>query len=330
MSEFGYESFPSIKTIENICPAKQFDFFSPIMENHQKNSAGNKKILSYMKKRFEIPHEFENQVILSQITQAEAIEYGVEHWRRNRNQYHCMGALYWQLNDCWPVASWSSLDYYGRWKALHYYAKRFYNPLFPSVKEDNKSIEFWVTNDLRTTQELHYEWKILKSDGTVAKKDLYDLEIRPCSSKRLGIIDISDFNRINDNLTDYIIFFKLRYINIGGEQEFHGFRLLSAPKKFLLKDPNIFWVLKEYLSKESNEMEYELKISTNNIALYVHIDSDKFDFIASDNFFSLAPGEMRIITLKNLGAIYSSEPAYLAVKKEDITVKSLYNLFNDS
>ena len=330
MSEFGYESFPSIKTIEDICPTDQFDFFSPIMENHQKNSAGNKKILAYMKKRFEIPSEFENQVILSQITQAEAIEYGVEHWRRNRNQNHCMGALYWQLNDCWPVVSWSSLDYYGRWKALHYYAKRFYHPIFPSVKENNKSIEFWVSNDLQITQKLRLEWKILKSDGRIAKNGLYELDIRPCSSKKLGTIDVSDLNRINDNLTDFIIFYTLKFTNLEGEQEFYGFRLFSAPKKFPLENPKISWELNESFCEESDEKEYELKISTNRIALYIHIDSNKFDFLASDNYFSMAPSETRVITIKNLSLIYSSEPAYLRIKKEDFVVKSLYDLLENS
>ena len=76
--------------------------------------------MKYMKRRFLVPKKFENQVVLSQITHGEAMEYGIEHWRRNRDEFHCMGSLYWQLNDCWPVASWSSLDYYGRWKALHY------------------------------------------------------------------------------------------------------------------------------------------------------------------------------------------------------------------
>ncbi|MHA1849616.1 MAG: glycoside hydrolase family 2 protein, partial [Promethearchaeota archaeon] len=103
MSEYGFESFPSMKTIRTFCPPDQFDFHSPIMENHQKNRAGNKKIMNYMNKRFKIPESFENQVQLSQITQAEAIEYGIEHWRRNRNDFLCMGSLYWQLNDCWPV-----------------------------------------------------------------------------------------------------------------------------------------------------------------------------------------------------------------------------------
>jgi len=330
MSEFGYESFPSIKTIEAFCPTEQFDFFSPIMENHQKNSAGNKKIFNYMKKRFSIPQKFEDRVVLSQITQAEAIEYGVEHWRRNRKDYHCMGSLYWQLNDCWPVASWSSLDYYGRWKALHYYAKRFYHPVFPSVKEDAASVEFWVSNDLRTSQKLQFEWKIYKSNGNVEKHGSFDSEIAPCSSMKLGMVDISDLNQSDKNLSDYVIFFVLRYQNLEGEQEFHGFRLFSAPKKFQLKDPNIHWELNECYCEDTNEKDYELKITAKQISLYVHVDSKKFDFMASDNYFSLEPGETRIISLKNLRLVYSSEHAYKTVKKEDFSVKSLYNLLENS
>jgi beta-mannosidase len=330
MSEFGYESFPSVKTIENICPIEQFDFFSPIMENHQKNSAGNKKILDYMKKRFEIPPEFENQVILSQITQAEAIEYGVEHWRRNRNNFHCMGALYWQLNDCWPVASWSSLDYYNRWKALHYYAKRFYHPVFPSVEEDAKSVDFWVSNDLRTSQIIQFEWKIYRSDGKVEKNGSYKSEINPCSAKKIGMVDVSDLSQFDNILSDYVIFYTLRYQNLEGEQEIHGFRLFSAPIKFQLQDPNIYWELSEYPCDDKVEKIYELKITAKKIALYIHIDSNKFDFIASDNFISLEPGESRTITLKNLGLVNSSEPAYKTVKKEDFSVRSLYDLLENS
>jgi len=330
MSEFGYESFPSVKTLEDFCPRDQFDFFSPIMENHQKNSAGNKKILNYMKKRFEIPSKFEHQVILSQITQAEAIEYGVEHWRRNRNNYHCMGALYWQLNDCWPVASWSSLDYYDRWKALHYYAKRFYSPVFPSVKEDSESVEFWVSNDLRTSQKLKLDWKIYRSDGIVKKQGVYEAEIDPCHSKKLGAVNVSDINQPDKKISDYVIFYVLKYQNLEGEQEIHGFRLFSAPKKFQLLNPSIQWELSEYYCDDINEREYKLKISASNIALYVNVDSIKFDFIASDNFFSLEPGESRIISIHNLGLVYSSEPAYKNVKKEDFMVVSLFDLLVNS
>jgi beta-mannosidase len=235
-----------------------------------------------------------------------------------------MGSLYWQLNDCWPVASWSSLDYYIRWKALHYFAKRFYQPVFPSVKEDIKSVEFWVTNDLRTSQKFQYDWKIYRSDGKVRKSGFYESKINPCSSKMVELIDISDLTQNSENLSDFIIFYTLKYKNLEGEKELHGFRLFSAPKKFQLKDPLLLWELSE------TEKGYELKISVKQIALYVHVDSNKFDFIAADNFFSLEPGESRSITLKNFNLIYSSQPAYKTPNKEDITVRSLYELLENS
>ena len=241
-----------------------------------------------------------------------------------------MGALYWQLNDCWPVASWSSLDYYNRWKALHYYAKRFYHPVFPSVKEDAKSVEFWVSNDLRTSQKILFEWKIYRSDGRVEKKNSYESEINPCSAKKIGMVDVSDLNKSDKILSNYIVFFVLRYQNLEGEQEIHGFRLFSAPKKFQLKDPHLQCELSEYSCEDISDNQYELKISAKNIALFVYIDSKKFDFIASDNFFSLEPGESRIIWLNHLDLVYSSELVYKTVKKEDFSVRSLYDLLENS
>jgi beta-mannosidase len=241
-----------------------------------------------------------------------------------------MGALYWQLNDCWPVASWSSIDYYNRWKALHYYAKRFYHPIFPSVKEDAESVEFWVSNDLLTSQKFQFKWKIYRSDGNLEKHGGYEEEIKPCVSKRLGTVYISDFNQFDKKVSNCVIFYVLKYNNLEGEQEYHGFRLFSAPKKLQLTNPNIYWELNEYFCEDVNEREYELKISADFIALYVRVESKKFDFIASDNYFSLEPGETRVITLKNLGLVYSSEPAFKAVEKEDFTVKSLYDLLENS
>jgi hypothetical protein len=208
---------------------------------------------------------------------------------------------------------------------LHYYARRFYHSVFPSVKEGGKAVEFWVSNDLRTPQKIQFEWKIYKSNGKIEKQGSYNSDIAPCSSKKLGLVDISGLNK-----SECIIFFTLRFKNIEGVQEVHGFRLFSAPKKFPLIDPNISWDLSEYFCEDTNEKEYELKISTDRIALYVHINSDKFDFIASDNFFSLEPGESRIISLKNLGLVYSSEPAFKTIKKEDFSVESLYNLLENS
>ena len=119
-SEFGFQSFPSIKTVKSYTVEEDRNIFSKVMESHQKNEAANGKILYYLSENFLYPKDFESLLYVSQVLQGIAIKFGVEHWRRNRGR--CMGALYWQLNDSWPVA-FDRIDYYGRWKALHYMAK---------------------------------------------------------------------------------------------------------------------------------------------------------------------------------------------------------------
>lgn len=130
-SEFGFQSFPSEKTVYSYTEPQDRNIFSPVMESHQKNDAANGKMLYYLAENFRYPKDFESLLYVTQVLQAVAIKSGVEHWRRNRGR--CMGTLYWQINDNWPVASWSSIDYYGRWKALHYMACRFYEPVAGSI-----------------------------------------------------------------------------------------------------------------------------------------------------------------------------------------------------
>ena len=130
-SEFGFQSFPSEKTVYSYTEPQDRNIFSPVMESHQKNDAANGKMLYYLAENFRYPKDFESLLYVTQVLQAVAIKSGVEHWRRNRGR--CMGTLYWQINDNWSVASWSSIDYYGRWKALHYMACRFYEPVAGSI-----------------------------------------------------------------------------------------------------------------------------------------------------------------------------------------------------
>lgn len=323
MSEFGFESFPSLKTIKAFCPSDQFDIYSKIMENHQKNSAGNKKIMDYMEKRFSIPQKFEYQIILSQITQAEAIEYGVEHWRRNRTENHCMGSLFWQFNDCWPVASWSSLDYFGRWKALHYFAKRFYQPLFASVKEDSNRIEFWATNDLNYSCQIELEWKIISSDGALQMKGIYSVSVSPCSSLKLGVVDVSIINKDQSTQQNNVIFYTMKNLKNEEGEIFHGFRLFDSPKFFKLKNPDLNFEIQEIQGKLNH---FSLEIKTKNIALYVFIDSDIFDLVASDNFFSMEPNETRIIDIEVVNFLKHSHNHSLQEIKNSVKISTLNDM----
>ena len=321
MSEFGFESFPSIKTIKNFCPEDELYLDSPIMTNHQKNEAGNQKILRYMRKRFTIPQEFEKQVILSQITQAEAIQYGVEYWRQNRNEFHCMGSIYWQLNDCWPVASWSSFDYYGRWKALHYLAKRFYSPLLPSVKEYEDKVEFWITNDYSSPSSVTFYWKLFNDNGKILTNGSYNVEIHPCSSQLLETVKLSEYQIGSERLKQNVIFY-----GIEGDDLLKGFRFFYAPKKFKLKNPNLSWYLEE-IEKDDNK-RCIIKIRSENIAFYVYIDSEAYDFIASDNFFSMEPNEERTIILYDIKLINDFEDK--RDLNNSIKISSLYDLIKNA
>ena len=123
MSEFGFQAFPTMETVEFYAAPEDRNLTSYIMEHHQRGNHGNGLIIAQMTDTFRMPKDFTAWIYLSLILQAEGIRYGVEHWRRN--MHRVAGTLYWQLNDCWPVASWASIDYFGRWKALHYLARRF-------------------------------------------------------------------------------------------------------------------------------------------------------------------------------------------------------------
>ncbi|MGX8707004.1 MAG: glycoside hydrolase family 2 protein, partial [bacterium] len=133
-SEFGFQSFPCMATIEGFTEPRDRNPFSYIMEKHQRNASANGRIAEYLSQTYLYPTSFEAFVYASQLLQAQAMQYGVEHWRRHRGR--CMGAVVWQLNDCWPVVSWSSIDYHGRWKALHYYERRFFAPVLISCEEE--------------------------------------------------------------------------------------------------------------------------------------------------------------------------------------------------
>ncbi len=279
MSEFGFESFPSIKTLKMFCPDEQLYMDSDIMESHQKNPAGNGKILDYMKQRFSIPESFEKQVIISQITQAEAMEYGVEHWRRNRNEYHCMGSLYWQLNDCWPVASWSSIDYYGRWKALHYYAARFYSPIFVSGEEDENGIGIWVTNDTPKDENLTMNCSLYSISGELLKNAYIEITAKHLSSQKFEYLSLGEISP-----DEAVAFFEL--LDDHGNCVSKGSKLFTAPKNLKLENPGLKFDI-EHLENGV----YVINIYSGGISLYVHVDSDFLDLTVEDNFFNMKPME---------------------------------------
>jgi beta-mannosidase len=167
-SEFGFQSFPSIKTVHTFTEEEDRNIFSRVMESHQKNGAANGKMLYYLSENFLYPKDFESLLYVTQVLQGMAIKFGVEHWRRHRGR--CMGAVYWQLNDDWPVASWASIDYFGRWKALHYMAKNFFAPVAGSISRTENTIEAHIQNERMAAKNCKVVMTLKRMDFTVLSR----------------------------------------------------------------------------------------------------------------------------------------------------------------
>ena len=302
LSEFGFQSFPAMKTVEAISddPA-DWNIFSYVMEKHQRNGSANGKIMNYMQQTYRYPSDFQTVLYASQLLQADAIRYGVEHFRRNRGR--CMGAIYWQLNDCWPVASWSSIDYCGRLKALHYYAKRFFAPLMISCEEQGlmtadielnrqhfgefeKSIRLNVANETMEDECLTVRWALRNARAEVITGGEEVVKVPALTSVWL---DKKEFPEV-DIYNEYISYELLK----DGKVVSEGTVNFSYPKYFRYEDPQLS------LTVNGNE----ITVTAGTYAKSVEIRNENEDLILSDNYFDINAGTKTITVesgeIKNL------------------------------
>ncbi|RAV01440.1 glycoside hydrolase family 2 protein [Paenibacillus sp. YN15] len=314
-SEFGFQSFPSPKTVRSFTLPEDRNIFSRIMEKHQKNGAANGKIMFYLAEHFKYPRSTDALLLVSQVLQAEAIRYGVEHWRRHRGR--CMGSIYWQLNDCWPVASWSSIDYYGRWKALHYSARRFYAPVLLSACEDGLRADLYVTNETRGPFAGTVVWRLLDRDGQVLRKGEAQAAMAPLSAGCICKLDFS--GELGGEQAELARRAYLEYSLIlpeTGETRSRGTLLFSKAKHFEFADPAL------QLSVEETAEAYEIAVKARSFAKYVTLDLTEADGVFSDNFFDLSAGESRIIELPKERL---SRPLALEELRQQLQAQSLYD-----
>lgn len=286
LSEFGFQAFPSKKTVETFTDdERDMNIFSYIMERHQRNGAANGKIMNYMQQTYKYPSDFETVIYASQLLQADAIRYGVEHFRRNRNDSRCMGAVYWQFNDCWPVASWSSVDYCQRLKALHYYARRFFAPVMISCEEEGminsgqelvrvpfrfaKSIRLNVANESMKDQKVTVKWQIRDTSAKVKRSEEETIDVPALTSVWLDKVDLPDIDIYNE----YVSY----QAYIGAEAVSEGTVIFSLPKYFRYENPELKAVA------EGNR----ITISASKYAKSVEILNENEDLILSDNYFDL-------------------------------------------
>jgi beta-mannosidase len=183
-SEFGFQSFPAMEAIRRFCPEEQWSPTSPVMNHHQRSPNGNERIVETMERYFRRPESFESFVWLSQILQGLGIKSMVEYWRTLRPR--CMGTLYWQLNDVWPVASWSSVEHSGRFKPLHYLARRFYKNLLVTTVPHDGQVEVWVVSDESAPTSGEVVVETFDLDGNVVATDRYPVELAGAGAVKVG------------------------------------------------------------------------------------------------------------------------------------------------
>mgnify|MGYP005761712175 FL=1 len=282
-SEYGFESFPSMKTIRTFCEEKDMNCFSRVMEDHQKCKGGNGKILRYLADNYLYPSSFEDLVYLSQLLQADAIKYGVEHFRRQRG--YCMGSIYWQFNDCWPVASWSSVDSLGRYKALHYAAKKFYAPVAMGLFLENGRLAVNISNETMADFRGHIQLSLCRSDLTVLDQVRAEAAVEALTARDVFSYKVPE----SDPYETYL------YVDLyDGAGNF-----LMRQTELLVPAKHFSW-LPPHLDFQCADVEggVEIAVTSDVFTKGVAIDFDSFDCVLSDNFFDLTDGQPYRVTAR--------------------------------
>ena len=282
-SEYGFESFPSMKTIRTFCEEKDMNCFSRVMEDHQKCKGGNGKILRYLADNYLYPSSFEDLVYLSQLLQADAIKYGVEHFRRQRG--YCMGSIYWQFNDCWPVASWSSVDSLGRYKALHYAAKKFYAPVAMGLFLEKGRLAVNISNETMADFRGHIQLSLCRSDLTVLDQVRAEAAVEALTAKDVFSYKVPE----SDPYETYL------YVDLydgAGNFLMRQTELLVPAKHFSWLPPHLDF---QFTDAEGG---VEIAVTSDVFTKGVAIDFDSFDCVLSDNFFDLTDGRPYRVTAR--------------------------------
>jgi len=282
VTEYGFQSFPEMRTIEAFTqPEDRVNIFTPVMLAHQKNNEGNDIIHNYLLKDYPEPKDFPSFLYVSQVLQAEGIKIGAEHFRRSRPE--TMGSIFWQLNDCWPVASWSSIDYYGRWKALQYYARRFYAPILVSPHVEGGSVKTYIVSDKTEAQPAQLRVRLMDFDGKVLLDESRDVSVTPLTSKvyldwplkKLADAGAADTSRV----------FVVAELSAEGKSLSRNLAYLSPVKEVHLKPASL------KVETTGSNGSYKIHIASSVLARSVYLSFGNLDVKLSDNYFDLLPGE---------------------------------------
>jgi beta-mannosidase len=281
MSEYGFQSFPDFTSVKKYTIEEDWNIESDVMVSHQRSGIGNLRIKEYMGWDYRIPTNFEHFLYVGQVLQAEGMKTGIEAHRRNKP--YCMGTLYWQLNDCWPVASWSSIDYYGKWKAMHYFVKDAYKPYAISMLTHNKKLEVWLISDKRIACEATLELTLLNFNGKELYKKSMEVNLSADTSFRIHQILLEKLMQYGQ-ANNQVLLAELR----------QGNEVLASNRFYFVKPKNLA------LQKVKPQMVFsngKLEISSNVLIKNVYLFTDD-EAVFGNNYFDVLPGKNYIVDVK--------------------------------
>jgi beta-mannosidase len=277
MSEYGFQSFPEYKSVRTYAEHSDMELESKVMLAHQKNNRGNQLIKQYMDMYLKEPKDFQAFLYMSQVLQAEAMKTAIEAHRRKKP--FCMGSLYWQMNDCWPVASWAGMDYFGRWKALQYYAKRSFRDIMLSIDGTSEShIDFYVVSDVPTAMLGILEVKLLDFSGTLLQQIRRPIDVESNTVKQVFSIGAAELLEGLDPAS-VMLHVELFHEDRLADSKEHYF---VPAKRLLLGIPSI------QVTEIGSGVGSRFQLETDVLAKQVWISSET-EGIFSDNYFDLIP-----------------------------------------
>ncbi len=294
VSEYGFQSYPELSTVKKFAGPKDRELQSAVMLSHQRCMAderrdkeyGNRLIQTYMDQWYRRPKDFESYLYVSQVMQADGVRLGMEAHRRARP--NCMGSLYWQINDCWPVASWSSIDYYGRWKALHYMARRAFAPVVISAVVKENEAQFYIVSDRLEPVAATLEIVVLDFSGKEISRRTQTVTV---AANTAGLHLTLTKEQLAHGQDDARLVLISRLKDEKGivAENLNYFRL---PKDLKLSPPEI--ATKITRSKGG----YSIELSCRSLAQSVMLSCGDDEGFFSDNYFDLLPGETKRIEYK--------------------------------
>jgi len=309
MTEYGFQSFPLLETVQTYTAPADRDIKSPVMMAHQRHPRGNQLIREYMLREYPEPKDFESFLYVSQILQAEGIKVGAEHLRRIRP--HNMGSLFWQIDDCWPVASWSSIDYTGRWKALQYYARRFYNDILVSPHEENGNLNVYIVSDRLQATAAQLNLSLLDFDGRQLWSQQQNVEVAALNSKSYLNIPTNTLLAGKD----------ARSVFLFAELLVDG-RPVSRNEHFFQPYKNLL-LPRSHISAEAipTRTGFRITLSSDKLARGVYLSAPGYAGFFVDNFFDLIPGGRVEVEFRSDGQ------ASLVDFQKHLTIRSLADAF---